>query len=200
MNNPFGRIAEWLVGVWEQVATRDYEVATDPSRKCFTWERTIDQLGFADPVFGYVERRHGSYRKDNLGGLAYRPWVFRKKVGYLSEADPRLWTAPKSFRVQLVPWGEYKGCKHPVALLLDGQVIDFMLEAHPVFSCRYKDKDEYALKAWFSYLMKMHGRGYKVYAQLSVRASSWQHDFNLLVPHAPPKVMPVWKKSGSKQS
>jgi hypothetical protein len=48
--------------------------------------------------------------------------------------------------------------------------------------------------------MKMHSRGYKDYAHLSVRASFWQHDFNLLVPQAPRRVMPVWKVMGLGQT
>jgi|688.fasta_scaffold703017_2 hypothetical protein len=193
MSNPLDRVFNWLIDQWEQNQTRDFDLPADATRTCFRWERDIDRLGFADPQFGYIEERHGSYRTDNLGGLAYKPWIFRRQVGYLRQSDPRQWTEPKRFRVQLVPWGEYKHCTHPVAIVLSGEVVDFVPDLHVGLSCARVDGEDFELTKWHAYLLEMHGRGYKVFGTLLVRASSLEHEFNLLVSHLPPDTLAKWR-------
>ena len=189
MSNALDRVWNWLVDQLEKNHKEDYEIPADVAHTRFRWEKTIDVLGFADPQFGYIEERHGTYRTDNLGGLSYKPWIFRKRVGTLRQSDARQWTEPKRFRVQLVSWGQYKQCTHPVAIILEGEVVDFMPDLYWGLPCTRSDGDDCDLMKWHAYLITMHGRGYKVFATLLVRASSWQHEFNLLVPNLPPSTL-----------
>ena len=148
------------------------------------WNHPIDDFDNARAKL--TEKLTLMYRKDSLGGYAYKPWIIKKLVPPIRPEDRRLQSEGKRFQVQLIAHQtSYKHCQTPVEIWLAGSPIDFV-----------PDSIRLNLGKLHTYVLAMTARRYRVFATLVISSTSANHEFSLLIPAMPPRVKPILREKG----